>query len=437
MRSETEMRESSEAVAAAPEHRLFDTAKRLQRHTEGRVAVHVHLSRLRPYNRRRHHLRIAAAAFEPLMTGHEGGLFQLSNDDLVVLCRGVALSRIDDYVLRLRYLFSEDPLLRDEAAGPDGSDPFCDWYQLADDYDEFLAMAEAQLRERLKAEAAQATDQAVPLAVAPALPIDEPRLGAIEEAIAHTDLTALLQRQPICAVAQGATPTPLLHELTISIAGLRHALLPDHDLEANPWLFRDLTRHLDRRMIAMLRQPDAVDLRRSLSLNLNVATLLAPEFLQLDSAVTINRERSVVIELQLIDVFADLASFAFARDFLHDRGYRICLDGATHLSLPFIDRERLGIDLVKLQWSSDLSDYATGERGTALTELVRRSGPERVILSRCDTPAALDVGRRLGITLYQGFQLDHMLGREPRPSDSPQRLAAALQRHRMAERPRR
>jgi len=434
--SEKTRRAAGETIAAAPEARLLDYAKRLKRFTEGRVAAHVHLSQLRPYNRRRHHLRIAAAAFETLMSGHEGTLFQLSNDDLVVVCKGATLSLMDDYVLRLRYLFSEDPLLLDENSGPDGADPFCAWYQLADDYAEFLTMAETQLRARLDAEAARrATEHDLPVAAAPSPPIDAPRLGVIEEAIAHTDLTSLLQRQPICAVAYDAPPQPLLNEITISIDGLRRALLPNHDFEANPWLFRDLTRHLDRRMIAMLRQPDAIDLRRSLSLNLNVATLLAPEFLQLDAAVAIDRNRSVVIELQLIDIFADLASFTFARDFLHDRGYRICLDGTTHLSLPFIDRERLGIDLVKLQWSGDLGDYATGERGAALHDLVRRSGPERVILSRCDTTAALDLGRQLGISLYQGYQLDRMLAQGPKVSDSPQRLAAALQRHRMTARP--
>jgi hypothetical protein len=57
---------------------LRDYTQRLGRHRQGRRAVHIHLSRLRPYNRRGHHLRIAANTFETLVTAYEGQLFQLT-----------------------------------------------------------------------------------------------------------------------------------------------------------------------------------------------------------------------------------------------------------------------------------------------------------------------------------------------------------------------
>ena len=67
---------------------------------------------------------------------------------------------------------------------------------------------------------------------------------------------------------------------------------------------------------------------------------------------------------------ATLAAFIFARDFLRGRGYKICLDGTTHVSLPFVDRQRLGFDLIKLQWSSDLADQTTGARSDSLREAI-------------------------------------------------------------------
>ena len=66
---------------------LHDYASRLARYCEGRRAIHLHLSRLKPYNRRRHHLRIASSILEPLISGHEGAVFHLFNDDQVVICR--------------------------------------------------------------------------------------------------------------------------------------------------------------------------------------------------------------------------------------------------------------------------------------------------------------------------------------------------------------
>ncbi len=411
---------------------LQDYAQRLARFGAGRRAIRLHLSRLRPYNRRRHHLRIAASILEPLISGHEGTLFRLYNEDLVVICRGASVAEIDDYVLRLRFLFSEDPLLKQEEAD---SDAFCSWFDLGADYASFLSCVDDLVEERARDEAARAA-VAQPAGEGPEKPsdpIDPPKLGAIEKAIAQADLSHLLKRQAICAVAAGVELRPILYEVYISIQGLRDALLPSHDLEANHWLFRDLTRHLDRRMIALLTRNDDTSLRRHVSLNLNIETLLSPEFLSLDAALNGTSQRGIMIELQLVDVVADPAGFHFARDFLHDRGYRICLDGTTHFTLPLVDRERLGVDLIKLRWSRELADYAGGRDVGPLRGSIERLSPERLILCRCDSAQALALGRRFGITLFQGYHLDGLLAR-PDPHAEAERLAAAAARHRRSSR---
>ncbi len=416
-----DQRQSDEAL-------LYDHAQRLARFSEGRRAVQLHLSRLRPYNRRQHHLRIAASILEPLISGHEGVLFRLYNDDLIVVCRGASVAEIDDYVLRLRFLFSEDPLLKhDETDGEE----FCSWYDLGADYRRFFSRVEALVEARAREEAervslAQCADETP---AKPSDPIDPPKLGAIEKAIAQADLSHLLKRQAICAVAGGSELRPILHEVYISIEGLRDALLPSHDLEANHWLFRDLTRHLDRRMIALLTRNDDISLRRHVSINLNIETLLSPDFLSLDAAFDGSAQRGVMVELQLVDVVADPAGFHFARDFLHDRGYRICLDGTTHLTLPLVDRERLGVDLIKLRWSRELADYAGGLDVGPLRGSIERLSPERLILCRCDSAQAVELGRRFGISLFQGYHLDGLLAR-PDPHAEAGRLAAAAARHR-------
>ena len=411
---------------------LYDYAQRLARFGEGRRAIRLHLSRLRPYNRRRHHLRIAASILEPLISGREGALFRLYNEDLVVVCRGASVAEIDDYVLRLRFLFSEDPLIRqDEADG----EAFCSWYDLGAEYTRFLARVRELVEERAREEAAHAA-AARPADEGPdkpSDPIDPPKLGAIEKAIAQADLSHLLKRQAICAVAAGVELRPVLYEVYISIDGLRDALLPSHDLEANHWLFRDLTRHLDRRMIALLTRNDDISLRRHVSLNLNIETLLSPEFLSLDAALSVTPQRGIMVELQLVDVVADPAGFHFARDFLHDRGYRICLDGTTHLTLPLVDRERLGVDLIKLRWSRELADYAAGLDVGPLRGCIERLSPERLILCRCDSAQAVELGRHFGISLFQGYHLDRLLAR-PDPRAEAGRLAAAAARHRRSSR---
>jgi EAL domain-containing protein (putative c-di-GMP-specific phosphodiesterase class I) len=187
-------------------------------------------------------------------------------------------------------------------------------------------------------------------------------------------------------------------------------------------------------MIAYLAQDDGAMAGQAFSVNLNVSTLLSPEFLDFDEALNSGTRSGIVIELQLFDVYADLGNFLFARDFLHERGYKFCLDGTTHMSLPLINREDLGFDLVKLQWSPDLFDQLHGFRGGGLRQAARDMGSERLILNRCDSEQALEVGKSLGITLYQGHLLDEMLSSNITRQDTVEALTDALGRHRAATR---
>ena len=89
-------------------------------------------------------------------------------------------------------------------------------------------------------------------------------------------------------------------------------------------------------------------------------------------------------------------------------------DGMNHLTLQFIDRERLGLDLIKLVWTPDMNDDATGRRQTEIKEHIDRSGRSRIILCRCDSEEAIRFGQSMGITMFQGRIIDKMLQSERR-----------------------
>ncbi len=324
---------------------LLDYAQRLRKHRRRRRAVHVQLSLLRPYNRRGHHLRIAESTFDSLLFNYDAALFKLSNHDMVVVCKGASVADMDHAILHLRYLFSEDPLLKH---GEEDRQSFCAWYDLESDYEDFVSLAQRLTAARARAEATRDETSAATAqpAAEPEKPLDPTGLAIIEAAIAQADLSTMIRRQPICAVARDHDPKPVYHEIYISIEALRETLMPNTDIHANPWLFQNLTRSLDRCMIAYLAKDDDA-LRESFSLNLNISTLLSPEFLAFDGALNRGARSKIIIELQLIDVFADMGNFLFMRSFLRERGFRFCLDGITHLSLPLIEREQIGVDLVK------------------------------------------------------------------------------------------
>ena len=152
----------------------------------------------------------------------------------------------------------------------------------------------------------------------------------------------------------------------------------------------------------------------SISLNLRLATLLSPEFLKFDHEFRRRPAPPVIIELQLIDIFAELGAYLFIREFVRDRGYLVCIDGLHHLHLPLIDRKRLGADMVKVIWSPDLLDGLSEERAEELRAAIKRAGVDRVILCRCDTTEAIRWGQSFGIRLFQGHYIDSRL-RAARP----------------------
>lgn len=378
---------------------LLDYLHKLDRHRHDRRAAHIHLSMLHPTNRRDHHLRIAVGSFDTLVKMLNAQLFMLTNKDLILVYRAQVQEDMEAAVVKLRYLFSDDPILADETT----AGTFCTWYSLDREFEQVLALAQ-QLAQEEESRQKAARERAARDARPPApkgTPFTPELLARTESALAQADLANLLRRQPICAVIGQTPPQPVFHEVFVSIADLRQTLMPSVNMTSSPWLFQELTETLDRRVLSLLNKHDDRTLEGDISLNLNVATLLSPEFLVFDDNVKVGKRGTIVIELQKVDIFADLSSYLFARDFAHDRGYRICIDGLSYSMLPFVDRERLGADLIKLTWDNSLVDETNRS-----PEFLRRIGVARIILCRCDTPASIEFGQSIGISLFQGRHID-------------------------------
>jgi hypothetical protein len=218
----------------------------------------------------------------------------------------------------------------------------------------------------------------------------------------------------VCAIAPGMPPAPMFHELYFSMHFLAQNLLPGHNVTADDFLFRHLTRVLDHRMLALMMQRELFHLLKTAALNLNVRTVLAAEFMEFDKSTNVQDRGSLAIELPAIDVLNDPGDYLFARDFLKERGYKIVLDGVKHLNLPLIDRDWLGFDFVKVTWTPSLFDDATTQCGEALKAAVHKIGRDRVVLCRVDSEDGLKAGEALGVTLYQGRLIEALCAARPK-----------------------
>ena len=385
------------------ESQLLQAVERLARHRDGRLGLHIHLSRLQAEHRRDHHIRVAARTLESGMRSAEGQIFVLHNRDIFFIGKNVPDDVATNAIIRLRYLFSEDPVIQ-FSDNSDAGD-FCSWYRFETDYDLLLD----EVRKLNKVVSVIQNEPGAHLRQ-PRQPLNALNLAKLQQTLAQANVSALVRNQSICSVPPNSQPVPIFDEVFISVEHIQKNLLPDVDLRASRWLFLDLTETLDKRVLAYMRK-ETIHIDKPFSLNLNLATILTPEFMQFDEDLSSRLRGRLVIELHATDIFADVGSFFFVRDFLKDRGHRICLDGITQYTLPLLKEINWNFDLIKVFWSQRLAGTSAQSRKDQdmFGEALKRQGDARTILARCDHPDAIMFGRERGIDLFQGFSIDAMI----------------------------
>ncbi|MEK7246589.1 MAG: hypothetical protein AAB223_11280 [Pseudomonadota bacterium] len=403
-------------LAARPQEALLlEYVQQLEKTRAGRKVLHLHLSQLRPYNRRETHLRTAAANFDPIVRAANGQVFSLVNGDVFFCYKSEIQVQVDAIVQRLRYLFGDDPLVSED--GAEGKE-FATVLDAATQYDDILFAARSVTESEVKRAGEERTRQDARSRLKDRQVQGEPLtpdiLARIETALVRADLSNLVRRQYACTVDEDNSPTQIFSELFISIKDLRETLLPGVNLTSNRWLFQHLTETLDKRMLALLVKTDRFTVSGDISFNINVRTLLAPEFMAFDENVSAGRRGSLIIELQKEDIFSDLGTYLFAREFLQNKGYRVCLDGLTFQTLDIIDRKRLGADMAKLFWTPEMAEKPEGR---ARVQRLMESGGKTLVMCRCDSADAVEFGRSVGIELYQGRHIESLLAEDGRRRD--------------------
>lgn len=398
---------STDSRSLSQEHFLLETVRRLESAPDAWTGLQLHLSLLRPDNRRPYHIRVVANFMKPIVERYRGQIFMMNNADLIMVLRDAAQAQVDQALDKVKAMFADDPL----TAGGPGADVgrFASYYPLDQDYPTFRTLAErlyAQARKRLAERGDNKGEDGLKPLLAEHLP-------SLMTALNTTDVSALLHHQPICVVMPNQPPEPVLWEVIADLDEICGQILPGIDLASNRWYrmaLRDAL--LDRQMAWLYRRP--VSGRSDpICMDATVAGLMSEQFLTFDAGVPEEVKKRIVFELSEAEVYSNLGSVMFLRDYVQARGYRMCLDGLNHLTLPLIDRTELGFDFLKLHWGPDFQNDVRDDRTQALANAIRAAGESRVILYHCDSARAIDCGRALGITLFQGSYIDTLIKPAP------------------------
>lgn len=388
---------------------LLDVAYRIAKSSElePQIAMHLHLSNLQLRWRSEAFIRVAASTFEPLVQKRSGQVFVLASGDIVFLSGRSSEKEVEDILTKLQQMFGEDPWFHDAKKAT--TTPFATWYRLPVDADAFVTTCEqlnASAGQYRAAASAERQDQS-PMARMPEAGAAE--LDAALNKIDDVDMKLSLRRQSIGIFLPGQPVKRLFSELYVSVYDLHKRLAMEADLAQNRWLFQHFTLAMDEAVLANFIENGVPNKAGGISLNINVATVMSQLFLKFDQSWRQDAGDKMILELHQVDIFDDMPAFKFACNFLRLRGYAICIDGVTHLTFPFTDRESLGADFIKIVWSPDMAGNREDDLSQRMKAYIAKAGTGNVILCRCDTKESIEWGQMVGIRLFQGRIVETLL----------------------------
>lgn len=328
---------------------------------------------------RAHHLRLTTEALDPLTEADRARRYHLPHGRYAVSWRGEATDRLRTALEDLGHLLQDAPL--DAPSLPD----LARLFELPRDGAALLAVAGSPPHGAARQQ--HRTQEAQP---SPAL--DLAALDTIETRLENANVTRFARRRMVCR------PGPDGFAVTwetryLSISELITALAPGRNPYAEPWLFRRMTRALDRRVLAMLASANELKDAGPIGLDLNVSGVLSPEFQRFDAALPGNLRGHTIINLHPADIMADVPAFRFACAFLRARKHRVLLRAVAAPLLPVIELPALELDFAELRWSPALA----GLNPTAM-----RAGTARWVLGQTDDETAIRWGIGAGIGLFSG-----------------------------------
>jgi EAL domain. len=391
--------------ALTREELLLEFLRKLEPQRSGQRSAHVALSRLSPLSRRQSCLRLACEGLSRLAKSRKGQLFQLVNEDLLYFYDASEETEVRTEISRLRLLFADDPLMHDVEQAAD----FGRIYDLAEEFRDVVRLVRGKaaphamlmpsndngIKDRLKRR-----DSKRP-------PVPTHLLPKLEAALARTDLSGFVRRQPVCRLSPGGPPKHMFTDLSISLEALSEAVVPTFDLAADRCVARYLAERLDRRLLSMLLHHEHQMLRERLSIPLTLSTLLSESFRYFDDQVSISRRGSIVLKLRLADIFSDLETARFAFRLARHRGYRTLVSGIMPTALPLLTFEGLGVDFVRCEGNRAL--FVDTDLVEQLSVASTRMAPSQFVLAGIHSREALELGINAGFEFFQGLYLDNAL----------------------------
>lgn len=223
------------------------------------------------------------------------------------------------------------------------------------------------------------------------------------------DVRNYARTQPIYRLNEDKTWRAISEEYFISFDDLRRERFPKLDLITPEHLFLALCEMVDQRLLTMLAKSYTTIADRELHINLAIASVIGRVFTQFTHSVPKDKRHLLTFELHRGDIFQDFARTLSAIEILHMEGFKVAIDSVTPDMLPYLNLEAFSFDRIKINVSGDRVALLKNDM---VLKSLQQLPPDKLIFFRCDSNQALQLGRDMGIRLFQGWRIDDIVAGE-------------------------
>lgn len=252
-------------------------------------------------------------------------------------------------------------------------------------------------------------------AVGPPGPLTDQHISALAERAEKvgsvTFVREFVRMQAMARIALGEQAEMRGREIYMSMADLQRQLLPGVDLTGDAEQFRQLTKRLDRIVLQSLAESKLI--QGNISVNINVENLFTKQFERVAQRLYERDNTTLTVELDISDVFTNMADYKRIRPFLRRCNVRVLGDSMPPELVTASEGTGLGLDGYKFIHPTDKAYRC---RLAEAVKEVQESG-HTAVLTRVEEPGAIEVGQELGIHIFQGFYIDDLLS-QPDPGRS-------------------
>ncbi len=367
---------------------LLDSLSRIAKNPAGYSVLYVNVSKLKPKNRHPQFVKIFAKLFEDLVGATNGMMFILTSGDFAILGKKITQETVENAVKTLRQGLSSDPVLINSESGE-----FAEVYEFPEQFVPFY--------KRIEDVIAVGAEQ---LAEPQKRPLSAAQVEGVIRHLDNLDIRDIVKHQSIIRIGGAKKFEVLFQEFFVAVKDLSAQFNKDIDLTGNRWLFLYLTQVLDKKTMSAFQTADLKVWPRQISLNLNLSSVRSREFVDLVKNF-IRPEQKLIVEVQLMDIFNNLASYFEVRDLLHQGGHQILIDNTSPEMLHMLNMKRLEPDWVKIFWAP-LMEF--DQDNAELRQTIAGLGVQNVILAKCRDEKAVRWGLKYGINTFQGPYIDDL-----------------------------